>query len=292
MTLREITLSDGETLAVWESGPIDAPACLFLHGFPENHRAWRHQIQHLDSAYRCIAPDLRGYGASSKPADVAAYATPRLVADVLELADALGLERFTLLGHDWGGLLAWEVATAAPDRLNALVVANSPHPAQFQHLLNTDPAQRAASAYINLLRSSAIDPILAKHGLAPVLQQAFGDGALRAMEREELGALLEQWRDPATAMAMVNWYRASGITLPAEAAPITPPAAQPITTPTLVLWGEDDTALLPANLEGLAAFAPNHTIIRLPNTGHFSPWQAPEAVNQAITGFLSKNRLS
>jgi pimeloyl-ACP methyl ester carboxylesterase len=290
MNPRHISLSDGERLAVWESGPQGAPACLFLHGFPENHRAWRHQIAHLESAYRCIAPDLRGYGASSKPADVAAYATPRLMGDVLELADALELERFTLLGHDWGGLLAWEVATAAPNRLEALVVANAPHPALFQHVLNTDPAQLAASAYINLLRDPAIDPMLAEHGLAPVLQQAFGDGALRAMERAELGALLQQWRDPATALAMVNWYRASSITLPAQTAPTSPPAPHPITTPTLVLWGEADTALLPANLDGLAQWAPNHTITRLPDIGHFSPWQAPDAVNQAITAFLRKNR--
>jgi len=285
--MRRVALSDGAELAVWEDGPADAPALIFLHGFPENHRAWRHQIAHLSARYRCIAPDLRGYGASSKPGTQEDYALPRLIADVLEMADALGAARFTLLGHDWGGMLAWSVAEAS-DRLDRLVIANAPHPALFQRLLWTNPAQRAASRYITLFRSPAIDATLAQHGLAPVLQQAFGNGALRAMEREELGALLAQWSDPATARAMIAWYRASGIVVPAPEAPLAPcpVPGQTLTTPTLVLWGEADEALLPANLDGLDALVSDLTIARLPGVGHFCLWSAPDAINAALDAFL------
>ena len=277
--MRRVALSDGAELAVWEDGPADAPALIFLHGFPENHRAWRHQIAHLAPRYRCIAPDLRGYGASSKPSD---YTLPRLVRDVLELADALEVDRFTLLGHDWGGLLAWAVAEAS-DRLDRLVIANAPHPALFQNLLWRDPAQRAASAYITLFRDPALDATIAEHGLAPVLAQAFGGNALRTMEREELGTLLTQWRDPDTARAMLAWYRASPVEVAPRAATL---PAQPIPIPTLVLWGEADDALLPANLDGLEAICPALTLRRLPGVGHFSPWAAPAQVNAALDAFL------
>jgi len=283
-----IALSDGAELAVWESGPRDAPALIFLHGFPENHRAWRHQIAHLCARYRCIAPDLRGYGASSKPAREVDYATPRLIADVFELADALGVQRFTLLGHDWGGLLAWGAAMTGTNRIEQLVIANAPHPALFQRLLYNDPAQRAASQYINLLRSPTMDTVLDSQGLAPVLQQAFGDSALRAIERAELGELLVQWRDPATARAMVNWYRASSLMVPAPDVPPRPlPAPTPITIPTLVLWGEEDAALLPTNLDGLDGLVSDLTIARLPGVGHFSPWQGAAQISAALDGFLA-----
>lgn len=286
---QSITLSDGAALTVWEEGPADAPALIFLHGFPENHRAWRHQIAHLAGRYRCIAPDLRGYGASSKPDRVEDYALPRLVRDVLEMADALGVNRFTLLGHDWGGMLAWSVAGAS-DRVIRLVIANAPHPALFQNLLWRNPAQRAASQYITLFRDPAIDTTLAQHGLAPVLQQAFGKGALRAMEPAELGALLAQWSDPPTARAMIAWYRASDVIVPAPDAPIlagAAPVPPPLAIPVLILWGARDEALLPANLDGLEALVGDLTIYHLPDAGHFSPWSAPGAVNAALDGFLA-----
>jgi len=281
---RYVTMSDGARLAVWESGPRDAPALLFLHGFPENHRAWRHQIAHLAQRFYCVAPDLRGYGLSSKPAAVADYATPRLVRDVAELAAALGLERFTLIGHDWGGLVAFEAA--ALPQVERLVVANAPHAGLFQRLLYTDAAQRAASQYIKLLRDASVDVVLAEKGLGPVLLQAFGAGAFRAMERQELGALMAQWADPATAFAMVNWYRASGIVVPEAEAEAPALSAALIRCTTLVIWGEADEALLPANVEGLGEFVPDLRVTRLPDVGHFSPWQAAEAVNAALDAFL------
>ena len=287
--LKRVALANGIELDVWDSGPVAAPALIFLHGFPESHRTWRHQIAHLSPRLRCIAPDQRGYGGSSKPAPVASYVPERLVEDVFLLADSLGVGDFTVIGHDWGGMVAWGVAAAGAGRVTRAVIANAPHPALFQRLLHTDPAQRAASQYITLFRQPSIDAQVAKHGLAPVLLQAFGDGALRAMSAEERQALLTRWRDPAGAMAMLGWYRASPMVVPAPDAPITSPA--PVTPPRLtipvqVIWGMADTALLPANLDGLDDFVDDLTIVRLPHVGHFSPWAAPEAVNAALDAFL------
>ncbi|MBU6267425.1 MAG: alpha/beta hydrolase [Sphingomonadales bacterium] len=293
-TLTPVALSTGVTLQVHDVGPRDAPALIFLHGFPESWRTWRHQFAALSDRFRCIAPDQRGYGASSRPSAVEDYAAPLLAADVFALADALGIERFTVIGHDWGGLIAWLVATLGQfnHRVTGAVIANAPHPVLFQQRLYTDPAQRAASQYIRLFRDTAHDAQTHAHGLAPLLQQAFpGGNAFSGMEPAELGYLFQRWQDGEAALAMLNWYRASPVVVPAPGEACPPPAEAPtslppLTLPTLVLWGEDDTALPPGNLEGMATVAPAATIRRLPGIGHFSPWQAPEAVTAAILTFL------
>ncbi|WP_206239352.1 alpha/beta fold hydrolase [Novosphingobium terrae] len=285
---KPIKLRTGVTLDVCEAGLQDAPALIFLHGFPESWRTWRHQIAHFATHYRCIAPDQRGYGASSKPASVEDYAPEKLAGDVLALADALGIERFTLIGHDWGGMVAWLVAHIAPDRVSRLAIANAPHPSLFQQLLCTDAAQREASAYITALRDPAIDEDLAARGLAPTLLRLFGKGALAAMEPEERAHLLTRWQDGEAARAMVNWYRASPIVVPPGDAPsLTPlPAALPM--PVQVIWGMEDRDLLPACLDGLEEVCPDLRIARLPGVGHFSPWAAAEKVNEVLEGFLKE----
>ena len=108
--LIRVKLASGIELDVVDTGPRDAPVLIFLHGFPESHRTWRHQIAHFKDRFRCIAPDQRGYRASSKPQEVAAYTPDKLIGDVFLLADALGIAHFTIVGHDWGGAIAWGVA--------------------------------------------------------------------------------------------------------------------------------------------------------------------------------------
>ncbi|MFM5908392.1 MAG: alpha/beta fold hydrolase, partial [Novosphingobium sp.] len=147
--MKRVTLPGGIELDVIDEGPADAPALIFLHGFPESHRTWRRQIPHFADRFRCVAPDQRGYRGSSKPQDVASYRPDKLIADVFQLADALGIGEFTIVGHDWGGAIAWGVALAGQgSRVTRAVIANAPHPALFQKLLYTDPEQRAASQYM------------------------------------------------------------------------------------------------------------------------------------------------
>ena len=297
---RPVALSTGVTLGVVDVGPRDAPALIFLHGFPESHRTWRHQIAHLKDRYRCIAPDQRGYRGSSKPADIAAYAPDRLTADVFALADAIGVERFAVAGHDWGGAVAWSVAlngqpgaraAAWAGRVTRAIIANAPHPYLFQRLLINDPAQRAASQYVRAFRDPASDAIVRQGGLTRLLASVVRWDRPLAMEAAERDALLADWACPDTAIAMLNWYRAAPIVVPAidEAAAMPAFAAGSfprLALPTLVVWGMDDGALSPANLDGLEALVEPLTIVRVAGSGHFVPWEAPDAVNAAIDAFM------
>ena len=298
-----VDIGNNIELQVRDEGPRDAPVLLFLHGFPESHRTWRHQFAHFTNRYRCIAPDQRGYRHSSKPGGPEQYHTNLLVADVFALADALGVSEFTVVGHDWGGAIAWVVAMAGQayaagpyaGRVNRAIIANAPHPAVMQYLLYTDPDQRAASQYIRTFRDSRNDALVRRGGLLPLLAKAFPDrGSSIRPEPEEQAALLEDWSDPDTAFGMINWYRASTIdvppmeqpfVVPAEARPIETPV---ITIPTLVIWGLGDKALCPANLDGLGDHVTDLTVARIADAGHFVIWEDPDSVNAAMDRFLNR----
>ena len=140
-----IALPTGVTLNVRHGGAEGGEPIIFLHGFPESHRTWRHQLEDLAGEYRVIAPDQRGFAASDKPEGVENYETDKVVADLIALADALGIQGFTLVGHDWGGAAAWLAALTRPDRVKRLIIVNAPHPFVFTRSLVEDEAQRAAS---------------------------------------------------------------------------------------------------------------------------------------------------
>ena len=302
MDQTRVTLASGIELDVVDVGPKtidggDAPVLIFLHGFPESHRTWRHQIAHFSGRFRCIAPDQRGYRGSSKPQEVSAYTPDKLIGDVFQLADALGVGRFTIVGHDWGGAIAWGVALGGQinGRVSRAVIANAPHPAMFQKLLWTDPGQRASSQYMRTFRDTANDAIVREHGLAAILIKAFG-GELSgsAMEDDERAALLADWQNPDAAIGMLNWYRASPMDVPPVDAPLTVPEGQALqipklTIPTLVIWAMDDRALPPANIEGLDEYVTDLSLEKVPDCGHFVPWEAPDAVNSAMDAFLARS---
>ncbi len=297
MEQRRVKLANGIELDVVDQGPRDAPVLIFLHGFPESHRTWRHQIAHLSGRFRCIAPDQRGYRGSSKPQDVASYTPDRLIGDVFQLADALEVDHFTVIGHDWGGALAWGVAITGQmsGRVTRAVIANAPHPVLFPELLYTNPVQRAASQYFRIFRDPASDALVERFGLGGVLLKAFGQLPENAqMEPEERAALLADWEDREAAIAMLNWYRASPVAVLDMDAPFALPADWqrfPLpkqTIPTLVIWAMDDLALPPENLEGLDALIDDLTVVRVPGSGHFVQWEAPEAVNAALDQFLAR----
>jgi pimeloyl-ACP methyl ester carboxylesterase len=299
MDQKRIVLANGIELDVVDAGPKsingeDAPALIFLHGFPESHRTWRHQIAHFSDRFRCIAPDQRGYRGSSKPQDVASYTPDKLIGDVFLLADALGIAQFTIVGHDWGGAIAWGVALLgqANQRVTRAVVANAPHPAIFQKLLYLSEHQRLASQYMRDFRDTANDALVREHGLGGLLLKAIKWDSPDQMEPAERAALLHDWQDHDAAFAMLNWYRASPVDVPAPDAPYalpagwTAPPLPPLAIPTLVIWGMDDLALPPENLAGLDAIIPDLTIAQVPGCGHFVPWEAPAAVNAAMDSFL------
>ena len=294
--MQKAALPSGIEIAYEDRGPADAPALFLLHGFPENHRSWRHQIAHLQDRYRCIAPDLRGYGGSSKPQEVEAYGADRLVGDVFQLAAVLGIEEFTPIGHDWGGALAWLAAAAGQrsGQVSRLAIANAPHPAIFQHLLWTDPVQRQASQYIRAFRASDSDRFIGDHGLAAFLARTIRWQRASPFDPVEQARLLAEWRTPGTATAMLNWYRAAAITVPAPGEPYglpadyAPPPIPKIEIPTLVIWGLDDEALPPVHLGALPDHVVRPEIVEVADCGHFIQWERPDAVNAALDRFLTR----
>jgi len=294
--MNRVTLENGIALDVVDEGPADAPALIFLHGFPESHRTWRHQVVHFSDRYRCIAPDQRGYRGSSKPPEVSDYTPDKLIGDVFQLADALDIDKFTVLGHDWGGAIAWGTAITGQmnGRVTRAVIANAPHPAIFQKLLYTNPHQRESSQYMRGFRDPKNDALVREHGLAGILLQEIKWDSPDAMEPEERAELLKDWQDRDAAFAMLNWYRASPIDIPPTHAPYevpagwTAPALPNLTIPTLVIWGMDDLALPPENLDGLDEIINDLTVVPVPGSGHFVPWEAPEKVNAAIEDFLAR----
>lgn len=293
---KRVELANGIHLDVVDEGPRDGPVLIFLHGFPDSHRTWRNQIPFFSDRYRCIAPDQRGYRGSSKPQEVSEYTPDKMVGDVFLLADALGVDTFTIVGHDWGGAIAWGVAYGgmANGRVTRAIVANAPHPVLFPKLLYTNRAQREASQYFREFRNTDNDPLIREHGLLPVLIKAFGGEPGFNMEPEEQAALLKDWSDPDAAIGMLNYYRASPMeVLPLDAPYELPEDYQPfplprLTIPTLVIWAMDDVALPPANLDGLDEVIENPEVVQVPGSGHFVQWEAPEAFNAAASAFLDR----
>ncbi|MBQ1500638.1 MAG: alpha/beta hydrolase [Sphingomonas sp.] len=290
--LQRIPLPTGVTLNVAVAGDPAAPPLLLLHGFPESHRTWRHQIPALARDHYVIAPDQRGFGHSARPEGVANYTPDRPVADLLALADYFGLAPFTLAGHDWGGAIAWMAALQNPQRIARLIIVNAPHPLVFQRSLFDDPAQREASQYITAFRNRDFEQFVARIGLENFFDTTFAKHADPALLAPEKPAYLAEWSQPGAMTAMLNWYRASTIQVPAPGdTPERPPWLDapfpPLRQPTLVIWGMQDTALLPVQLDGLDALVSDLTTVRIANAGHFVPWQKPEAVTGAMRDWLA-----
>ena len=293
---KRIALGNGIELDVVDEGPRDAPVLIFLHGFPESHRTWRHQIAHFSDRFRCIAPDQRGYRGSSKPQAVADYTPDKLVGDIFLLAAALDVRDFTIVGHDWGGAIAWGIALAGQDtgRVTRAIIANAPHPQVFQKLLYTSKVQREASQYMRGFRDPANDALVRDHGLGGILMQEIKWDAPDKMEPEERAKLLEDWQDRDAAFGMLNWYRASPMIVPPMDAPFElpadyqPPQLPNLSIPTLVIWAMDDIALPPGNMVGMEDIIDDLTIEKLSGCGHFVPWEAPEKFNAAMDAFLAR----
>ena len=297
MEQTRVTLANGIELDVVDTGPRDGPVLIFLHGFPDSHRTWRHQIAHLSGRYRCIAPDQRGYRGSSKPVGVENYTPDKLIGDVFQLADALGIGTFTIVGHDWGGAIAWGVAIMGQlnGRVTRAVVMNAPHPTIFPKLLYTNRQQRQASQYFRVFRDPASDALVEQFGLGGVLLKAFGEMPENPkMDPAERAALMEDYSNREASIAMLNWYRASPMEVLDMDAPYeipagwTPPALPKLTIPTLVVWAMDDIALPAANLDGLDEVIEDLTLVKVPGCGHFVQWEAPDEVNAALDAFLTR----
>jgi len=290
--MRKIPLSTGITLNVALAGPEDAPPVILLHGFPESHRTWRAIVPLLEDRFRLVMPDQRGFGGSDAPTDAADYRIDKIIADLFALADALGIGKFALVGHDWGGAAAWAAAIRGNLRITRLAIINAPHPVIFQKSLIENADQRASSQYINAFRVAGFEATVEAMGFGTFFDKSFRNhvdlGTISADERDRY---IAEWSRPGTLTGMLNWYRASPILVPPQGVNAPLPdwllgAFPKIHIPVRVIWGMNDAALLPMQLDGLEALIDEVEIVRLAGVGHFAPWEAPDQVADALSEFL------
>ena len=290
---RRVAIKTGVTLNVAIAGDPASPPVILLHGFPESHRTWREIAPRLEDRFRLFMPDQRGFGASDRPQEIEEYKTELLVDDVFALADALGAEKFALVGHDWGGAIAWPAALRGDPRLTRLAVINAPHPVIFQKSLIENEDQRAASQYINAFKAPGFEKIVERQGFDWFFDKTFsGHVDIRRIPEAEKQQYLAEWSQPGAFNAMLNWYRGGRMIVPPPGITIPLPdwvlkAFPTVKVPTLVVWGLKDTALLAVQLEGLDKLVADLTIVRLPDAGHFAPWEAPDEVARALGAFLA-----
>jgi len=292
---RRIPVRKDTCLNVALAGDQRSPAVMMLHGFPESHRTWRALAPKLEDRFYLVMPDQLGFAGSDRPAEEKAYESDKLIDDIFELADALGLETFALVGHDWGGAIAWTAALKRPERLNRLAIINAPHPYIFQKSLIEDSDQREASQYITAFRTPGFEKAVEHMGFDTFFDKSFSKHVdLSIIPESEKRQYLADWSQPGALTAMLNWYRASKLIVPPTSVTVPLPdfllkAFPKIEVPTLVVWGMKDSALLPIQLDGLSELIDDLLVARLSDAGHFAPWEAPDLVARALEPFLAED---
>lgn len=294
----DAVLPHGITLNCRASGQPGAPVLVFLHGFPEAAFVWDEVLEHFGDRYRCIAPNLRGFGPSSAPTEVEHYRVKHLTADLEALIAQLGggpIE--ALVAHDWGGAVAWTLAALKPELMKRLVIVNSPHPATFLRELKSSPTQQAASAYMNFLCRPDAEQLLAENDFArmwPMFENMGaadtnheGGGWLTAPVRDQYRAI---WSAGLTGGC--SYYRASPLRPPTAADSAVmkiefPPEFVTVKRPTLVIWAEDDIALPIGLIDGLGAFVPDLRLVRVPGATHWIIHERPKFIAAEINKHLA-----
>jgi len=268
---------------------------MFVHGFPEFWYEWEKQLVEFGQDYQAVAPDMRGYNLSSKPADVEKYHVQNLIEDLRALAEHLGHDKFIMVAHDWGGAVAWSAAIRYPELLEKLIIINSPHPAVFARELLNNPDQQKASQYMLMLRSAEAERVLSENNFARLTDVLVQFGSKWEMTDEKRQKYIEAWSQPGALTGSLNYYRAS---------PLYPPTSKSVEeqissilnlpkemfavkVPTLVIWGEEDRALLTGNLDGLEEYIEDLRVKRIPDGTHWVIHEQPELVNSLIRDFIN-----
>lgn len=300
-------LPHGITLSCRAAGEAGRPVLLFLHGFPEAAFVWDELLAHFaqpeHGGYRCVAPNLRGYEQSSAPAQVSAYRAKPLLQDLGALIEAITADSSSpgqvagLVAHDWGGALAWGLAAMQPALMRQLVIVNAPHAATFQRELAHSPAQQAASAYMNFLTRPDAATLLAENDFArlwPFFTNMAASGAPTAWlddaMRERYRAVWRQGLAGPCAYYAASPLRPPTQDDPGAAAVQVPRDKSTVKVPTLVIWGQGDTALPEALLDGLDSYVDELRIERVPGATHWIVHEQPRHVSALVGAFLTAQR--
>ena len=263
--------------------PASERLALCLHGFPESAYSWRHQLPLLaELGYRVWAPNQRGYGRSSRPAGRGAYRIDELVADMAALVDAAGSRELLLVGHDWGGFVAWFAALRHVRPVDRLVVMNIPHPVRAHAVLRSSWAQRRRSLYALFFQIPRLPEWLLTRRGARLVGEAFRGMAIdkSRFPDEVLDVYRRQALEPGAMTAMLNWYRANRHMFDRVGElPV-------LETPTLMIWGEEDRALGIEMTRGTEHLVRDFTLRTLPNVSHWVQQEAPETVNAMLEAWL------
>ena len=303
-------LPNGVRLHFASAGSPGQPLVLFVHGFPEAWFAWEAQLEAFGARFYAVALDLRGFNLSDKPVDVNAYRPHKIVEDLELMIAFLGYGESRIVAHDWGGAIAWHLAILAPQRARRLVIVNAPHPYVFARQLRENPAQRQASAYMNLLRKPGAELLLAENDFQR-LDALFTAGTTNgARAGSGFKGSARHWydgrqRERYHAMWSIggehgshaltgglNYYRASGLHPATDGDPAIGVEADPqrwiVRVPVRVIWGMQDTALLASLLEGLAELCADLRITRIDDGSHWVIHEQPARVNALIAQALDE----
>jgi pimeloyl-ACP methyl ester carboxylesterase len=277
-------------LAVTEAGDPAGEPVVLLHGFPELAHSWRHQLPALAGAgYHAAAPDLRGYGGSDRPAAVEDYSARALVGDVAGLIRALGHESAHVVGHDWGGSLAWGLAGRQPEMVRSLTILNAPQGAVSARLRREHRDQQAKSWYMLLFQFPGVaEAWLSDDDFANLRAFVFDTAAPEAFPPEDREVFVDALRGDGALTAALNYYRAN---MPPSSWLRDPPEPPEITVPTMIIWGEADAYMDPLLLERSAATVTGPLRVeRLPGVSHWVQQEAPDRVNELLLDFLAGQR--
>ncbi|MFP4120425.1 alpha/beta fold hydrolase [Coleofasciculus sp.] len=258
---------------------------LMLHGFPEFWYSWRHQIPEFASDYKVVALDLRGYNDSEKPKDVSAYQISELVNDIKGVIQGLGDESCILVGHDWGGMIAWYVAYTYPELVDKLIVMNIPHPAKFAEALWSNPQQLLRSWYIFFFQLPLLPELLFQWDDYRLIASSFIDMAIDkgAFSEADLNAYKDAAAKRGAITAMLNYYRNVFPGL------LNQRQWDILQIPTLMIWGENDTALGKELTYNTKDYVPDLQIRYIPNCSHWVQQEQCQLVNQYMREFLAKD---
>jgi len=261
---------------------------LFVHGFPEFWYSWRHQLKEFSKDYRAVAFDMRGYGDSDKPSGIFQYTLDKLVEDIDQLITELGYKKCVLVGHDWGGAVAWSYAALHPDRVEKLVVGNCPHPAAFQIHLKSAFSQMKKSWYMFLFQVPVLPLVFLRAGDLTFLQKAFTGREMGAKQGsftpEDIEAYKYTFANYDDLCGPVNFYRA---VMRYQSPQVDEAVRRKISVPTLMVWGTRDGALEKEMAELSGRFVEQYTVHYVEGASHWIQQEEPEQFNSAMRKFLS-----